>query len=109
VKDLLADIKRLDPKITGKFSENVYDYKKCLTNSRNGHNDEKFSYKMSYFWGVLHFITKANGKYDYNCSDSTREHLLHGVSRYGPPNTAYTKRIANFLDSRGVFVSQPAP
>jgi hypothetical protein len=78
-----------------------------LANPNSGHDDPAFSAAMSYFWGVVWLLHRANtqpgseGKF-YKCGDCSRARLVAGAVRYnggGDPN--YEVKIGDAIDAAG--------
>jgi hypothetical protein len=78
-----------------------------LGDQTQGHNDGAFNPTLSYFWGIVWLIHRANtasgtsGKF-YKCDDSSRARLVTGAINYnggGDPN--YGQKINAALDASG--------
>ncbi len=74
-----------------------------LANAASGHNDPNFNPAMSYFWGIVWLLHRANtgpGTDDrfYKCGECLRDRLINGAVRYnggGVPD--YRQRIESAL------------
>jgi hypothetical protein len=78
-----------------------------LTDQSTGHNDSGFNPTLSYFWGAVWLIHRANTAAGtsmkfYKCDDSSRSRLVAGAVRYnGGGDPSYEQKINAALDASG--------
>lgn len=78
-----------------------------LSNVNSGHDDANFNPAMSYFWGIVWLLHRANtqpgaeGKF-YKCGDCSRRRLIAGAVRYnGGGDPDYEEKIVDAVDTAG--------
>jgi hypothetical protein len=78
-----------------------------LANPAQGHNDARFNPEMSYFWGVVWLVHRANTAPGtemrfFKCGDCSRTRLIVGAIRYnGGGDPDYEAKIGDALALSG--------